>query len=119
MKKSKMLITSAVLATLYGLYIISHFSSEMLNSQGAEAVGVGVATMLVIPHMLCSVLGAIFSVIAVVTYKEWTAIVALSLYYIACVLFPLYAMFTLPIGIIATIGWVIMKKQLNQESINS
>lgn len=111
MKKSKILIISAILGVLYGLYLISHFGLGVLNSNsGAETLGASMATIIVLPHMLVTSLGAVFSVIAVITYKQWAAITAFILYFVASALFPIYAMFTIPIGALATIGWTKVKK---------
>lgn len=118
MKKSKILIISAILGTLYALYLVSHFGSGVLNSNsGAETLGAGMATMIVLPHMLTASLGAVFSVIAVVTYKQWAAMTAFILYFVASALFPIYAMFTIPIGILATIGWIKVKKANTEEVV--
>ena len=90
MKKSKTLITSMVLGIAYALYLIVYFSGAIL---GAES-------------------GALFSLVAVLTYKPWAGLTAFILYYVASAVFPLYAMMSLPIAIIATVGWNKMRKQV-------
>ena len=109
MKKSKTLITSMVLGIAYALYLIVYFSGA---ESGAAAVGGGLAAMIVAPHMALITVGALFSLVAVLTYKSWAGLTAFILYYVASAVFPLYAMMSLPIAIIATVGWNKMRKQV-------
>ncbi len=61
-KKSVLLLISAILGILYAIYIVSYFAGAPANAGGAaEAIGAGIATALVMPHMLCAVLAAIFN----------------------------------------------------------
>jgi hypothetical protein len=56
MKKNKLLLASAILGTAYLFYIVYYFfNSVMTASDPLEAIGAGIATALVAPHMLsCS-----------------------------------------------------------------
>lgn len=113
MKKSKTLITSMVLGIAYALYLIVYFSGAILGAEsGAAAVGGGLAAMIVAPHMALITVGALFSLVAVLTYKSWAGLTAFILYYVASAVFPLYAIISLPIAIIATVGWNKMRKQV-------
>ena len=73
------------------------------------------ASAIVFPHMITTIAGAVFSVIAVITNKRWSAMVSFILYYVASILFIMYAVFTLPIAIISTIGYVRMKKYIEKK----
>ena len=51
MKRSKLLLVSGIIGTLYGIYIIYYFLNAASSSSGAEQIGAGLATALVMPHM--------------------------------------------------------------------
>ena len=114
MKKSKLLITSAILGVLYSIYIITYFYNSITGSDSYEAIGASIASMLVMPHMLTVLLAAVFSVVAVLTNKQWSGLTAMILYFVSAVLFIPYAVFSIPIAVFALFGWIKMKK-LNQQ----
>ena len=59
--RSKVVFISAILGTLYALYLIIYFSGTINESQGAEQVGAAIATALVTPHMVLVAIAAIFN----------------------------------------------------------
>lgn len=73
MKKSKMLIASMVLGIIYTLYLVFYFAGAIGGSaDAAEAIGASIAATLVIPHMACVAIGAIFSIVlGVVALCGW------------------------------------------------
>lgn len=56
MKKSKLLLASGIIGTLYLIYLISYFSGGVVSTDGAEAIGAGIAAALVTPHVETCVL---------------------------------------------------------------
>ena len=110
--RSKTLIISMVLGVAYSIYLMSYFYDVTMNGNGMDFIAGGIASAMVLPHMLATIAGASFSVVAVLINKRWSAMVAFIMYYVASLLFIMYAIFTLPIAIIATIGYVRMKKYI-------
>lgn len=105
-KKSVALIISAVLGVLYSIYIVSYFSGAVSGtSSGVESIGGAIATALVMPHMLCVVLAAIFNVIAALANKRGFALTGAILYCVGAVLFLMYAPFVIPSIILSFIGY--------------
>ncbi len=111
-KKSVLLLISAILGILYAIYIVSYFAGAPSNAGGAaEAVGVGIATAIVMPHMVCAVLAAIFNVLGWALSSKGFALTGAILYAVAAVLFPLYAMFVLIQMILSFIGFTRLKNK--------
>ena len=110
--RSKTLIISMVLGVAYSIFIMSYFFDVTMNGNGMDFVAGSIASAIVFPHMIASIAGAVFSIVAVLINKRWCALVAFIMYYVASLLFIMYAIFTLPIAIIATIGYVRMKKYI-------
>ena len=100
--RSKTLIISMLLGVAYSIFLMSSFYDVTMNGNGMDFIAGSIASAMVLPHMLATIAGAVFSVVAVIINKRWSAMVALIM----------YAIFTLPIAIIATIGYVRMKKYI-------
>ena len=95
-KKSVLLLISAILGVLYAIFIVTYFAGVGSGADGAaEAIGAGIATMLVMPHMICAVLAAIFNVLGWGMSSRGFSLTGAILYAVAAVLFPVYAMFVL------------------------
>lgn len=110
-KKSVLLLVSAVLGVLYAGYLVVYFFGVSASSNtGAEAVGAGLATALVMPHMICVVLAAIFNVLGWAQNHRGFALTGAILYAVAAAVFPLYAMFTLVQMILSFVGFAKLKK---------
>jgi len=110
-KKSVLLLISAILGVLYAIYIIMYFAGASANAGGsAEAIGAGIATVLVMPHMICAVLAAIFNVLGWSLNSRGFALTGAILYTVAAVSFPIYAMFVLIQMILSYIGFARLKK---------
>lgn len=70
-RRSKVLLISAILGTLYSLYLISYFGGGIFGSKdGAELAGAAIATALVTPHMILVVLATIFNWVGYFQIKE-------------------------------------------------
>ena len=113
--RSKTLIISMVLGVGYSIYLMSYFYNITICGSGMDFIVGSLASAIVFPHMITTIAGAVFSVIAVITNKRWCAMVSFILYYVASILFIMYAVFTLPIAIISTIGYVRKKKYIEEK----
>lgn len=109
-KKSIILLISAILGVLYALYIVIYFFAQNTTQTDAVgAIGAGLATALVLPHMLCAVLAAIFNTLGWAMGKRGFALTGAILYAVAMVLFLLYAPLVLIQTILSFIGFATMK----------
>lgn len=94
MKRNILLIIAAILGTMYFIYLFSHFGGALTSSTSdAELVGAGIATALVMPHMVCVFAAVIFNYIAFFCNIRWSALVAGILYAGAILIFFLYGLF--------------------------
>lgn len=110
-KKSVLLLISAILGVLYAIFIVVYFVSAGAGAKSnAEALGIGIAAMLVMPHMICAVLAAIFNVLGWALSKRGFALTGGILYSVAAVMFPLYALFVLAQIILSFVGFAKLKK---------
>ncbi|MFQ8922392.1 MAG: hypothetical protein ACLR60_10900 [Clostridium paraputrificum] len=108
-KHSKALLISAILGTLYAIYLISYFGTGMTSNDSAEAVGAAIATALVTPHMILVVLAAIFNWVAYGTNKRGFALTAGILYSVAGAIFLMYIMFVVPSLVLSFVGYAKLK----------
>lgn len=110
-KKSVLLLISAILGILYAIYIVVYFMGAGSSTNGAaEAIGAGIATMIVMPHMICAVLAAIFNTLGWAMSSRGFSLTGAILYAVAAVLFPIYAMFVIIQMILSFIGFARLKK---------
>lgn len=93
MKKSKLLLASGIIGTLYLIYLISYFSGGVVSTNGAEAIGAGIAAALVTPHMVCVGVAVIFNWLGWALKARWAALVAGIMYAVSIVCMFMYAMF--------------------------
>ncbi len=111
-KKSKLLLASAVLGSIYLIYIVYYFVSKVLNaSDAAEAVGSGLATALVAPHMFVLFLAVIFNWIGWAASATWSALTGAILYCVSAFLFILYTPFLVLQIIFSFMGFARLRKQ--------
>lgn len=109
-KKSKILLVSAILGTLYLVYLISYFMGSIASADQTEALAGGIATMLVMPHMLCVGLATIFTWIGWAARARWGALVAGILYSVSILLMFIYAPFVIVQLVLSFVGFAKMKK---------
>ncbi len=112
-KRSKLLLISAIIGTLYALYIIIYFSSSLNSNDAAEAVGAAIATALVMPHMILVVLAVIFNWVGYGTNKRGLALTGGILYSVAGVVFLMYIFFVIPSLVLSFVGFAKLK-QINE-----
>lgn len=110
-KKSVLLLISAILGVLYALYSVAYWAGAGSGMSGAEAIGAGIATVIVMPHMICAVLAAIFNVLGWAMNSRGFALTGAILYAVAAALFPMYAMFVLIQMILSFVGFARMKNK--------
>ena len=111
-KTSKTLIVATVLATLYSVYLFTHFFGGVSESDGIEQAGAALATAMVMPHMSMMFIGAVFGWLGIFLKASWSALVAAILYSVGTVLFMLYAMFGVPILILGFVGYAKQKNEI-------
>ncbi len=115
--RSKILLIADILASAYGIYLLTYFVGGTVNAaDGTEALGGAIATALVAPHMFLFLLGAIFGWIGFLAKKAWGALVGAILYSVGTLFFIAYAMFGIPLLILGFVGYAKQKK-LNAKSV--
>ncbi len=111
MRRSKLLLISAIIGTAYIIYLISYFAGGLSNASGtSEEIGGAIATMLVAPHMVLTGIAVIFNWLGFALKAKWAALVAGILYAVAMVLFIMYFMFVVIEMILCFIAYAKMKK---------
>lgn len=110
-KLSKTLLISFILGVLYILYSISYWSGAISSSaDSVEQIGAGIATALVMPHLVCTFIAVLFNALGLFLKKRGFALAGAILYTIAMVLFLPYFMFVIIQTILSYIGYAKMPK---------
>lgn len=110
MKRSKLLLVSAIIGTAYFIYLVVHFTSGLDSADAAEAIGSGLAAALVTPHMVCVGLAALFSWLGWAIKARWAALVGGILYAVSIVCMFLYALFVVVEMVLCFIAYAKMKQ---------
>ncbi len=109
--RSKAAFAGHLIALLYGFYIVSYFASINDGSgSDAEDIGAGLATVLVLPHMLTLWVGILFGILGFYMRKVGFLLSAGILYSVAAVVFFIYAIFLIPSIVLAFVGYSAQKK---------
>ena len=109
-KKSKCLLISWILGVLYVLYLIGYIVNTNASlTETAEAIGAGIATVIIMPHLICTVLAVIFNILGWAMNKRGFALTGAILYTVALVLMPLYFMFVIIQMILSYVGFAKLK----------
>jgi len=115
------MFTSAILGSLYLIYIVYYFFNEVGTTQGAEQMGAALATTVVLPHIVLLALAVIMNWVGFFMNVKWGAISAGVLYSVSGVIFLLYIIFVIPMIILSFVGvskiGKIKNKLENQESL--
>lgn len=110
-KLSKTLLISFIIGVLYLIYSAVYWSGATANTADtAEQIGAGIATVVVMPHLICTALAVIFNGLGLFMRKQGFALTGAILYTVALVLFPVYFMFVIVEMILSYIGFAKMKK---------
>lgn len=105
-KKSVLLIISLVLGILYLVYSVFYWTGA-----GTSDLGGALATALVFPHLICTLVAVIFNALGLFMHKRGFVLTGAILYAVAMALFPVYFMFVIIQMILSFIGYARMKKQ--------
>ena len=112
-KLSKCLLISFILGVAYLIYSIFYWTGAVSGSAStAEQVGAGLATAIVMPHLIFNALAVIFNALGLFMRKRGFALTGAILYTVALVLFPVYFMFVIIEMILSYIGFAKMKKEV-------
>ena len=96
MKKNKLLLSSAILGTIYLFFLVSHFIGGTLTSENlSDTLAGSIATFIIAPHMVLIVLSVIFNWIGWAANLIWAALVAGILYSVSILAMPLYFPFVI------------------------
>lgn len=74
-------------------------------------LGTGIATTLVMPHLICTLIAVIFNALGLFLNKRGFALTGAILYSVAMVLFLAYFMFVIIEMILSYVGFAMMKKK--------
>lgn len=111
MKRSKLLLVSGIIGTLYVIYLFSYFIGINSNASGAsEEVGYALATVLVTPHMVIAGIAVIFNWLGFALKARWAALVSAILYAVAILVFIMYFWGVLVEMILCFVAFGKMKK---------
>lgn len=132
MKRSKTLLASNILATIYSVYLLWTFAGAIIEACGEDFIDtIGtyfelafdlfgmsspaatvfyVILILLCVHIIAFVLGCLIGWIAYAGKKSGSAKFAAILYLIGTICFPVYLFFGLPITIVGFIGGGKQKK---------
>ncbi|MFR3787232.1 hypothetical protein [Agathobaculum desmolans] len=111
MKKSKCLLISWILGALYSIYVIAYFFGNTASqTDAAAALGAGLATALVMPHMVLTVLATIFNILGWAMNKRGFALTGAILYAVAIVTMPIYFFFVIVQMVLSFVGFAKLKK---------
>ena len=109
--RSKLTALSLVIAIAYAIYAISYFTSANASSTSdAEAIGKGIATLLVAPSIFILFVGIILGLIGFFNRSTGLQLTAAILYAVAALMFILYAIFLIPSIVLGFVGWSQQKK---------
>lgn len=111
MKRSVLLGISLVISVAYLAYSLVYWGGATGNAgSSAEAAGAAIAAALVMPHLVCTLVGAVFNALGFFMKKSAFALVAGILYAVAMVLFPTYFFFVVIQTILCFVAYARMKK---------
>ncbi len=112
-KRSTLLIIAMVLGVGYAVYSLWYWfgggAAAQVGSDSAAQLGGAIATALVMPHLVATLVAAIFNVLGVAMSKAGFALTAGILYAVAMVLFPSYAPFVLIEAVLCFIAFARMR----------
>jgi hypothetical protein len=112
-RRSKASFFGALLGVAYAVYSVVYWSgaADATSSDDlGEAIGAGLALAFVFPHMVVTVIGAIFAVIGFFTRSTGLTLTGAILFSSAALLFLLYAAFLIPSIILGFVGYANQKK---------
>ena len=110
-KGKVLLLVALIIGVLYCIYSISYWSGVTTRATSdSEAIGAGIASALVLPHLVMTGLGVLFNALAFFMYNKPFTLVAAIMYTLGLVLFPAYFMFVVVEMILCYIAFAKMEK---------
>lgn len=107
-----LLLISAIISALYLVYSLVYWTGASTSgSSDAEVIGAGIATMIVLPHLIVVLLATIFNVIALFVRGRWAALTSGILYAVSMLLMPIYFFAVLVQVILCFVAFARMKQQ--------
>ncbi|MDD3416360.1 MAG: hypothetical protein PHY47_20550 [Lachnospiraceae bacterium] len=119
LKKSKYsvpLLISMLIGIGYLLYSAFYWSGAGDVLSGSESLGVGIAMILVLPHLVCTAAAVLFNIIAFCINNKWLTLTGAILYVVSMMLFPLYATFVIAEVILSFIAFATMGRPITAKS---
>ncbi|NLB21993.1 MAG: hypothetical protein GX833_01855 [Clostridium sp.] len=112
-KRSNMVLISMVLTAAYLIYSIVYWGkASSAGAESAEQVGAGLAMMLVFPHLLLTVFGFIFNLLAYFMRHRGFTLVSAIIYAVAILVFMPYFMFLMIQMILMFVAFAKLKPRL-------
>lgn len=109
--KNVLLLIALILGAAYLLYSLVYWSGAVGSSNGTQAAAASIATAIVMPHLVCTLVAVIFNALGLFMNKPAFALVAGILYAVALVLFLAYFMFVIAEMVLCFVAYGQMKKQ--------
>lgn len=111
MKKSKLSLIALILGLLYVIYLIVYFADvNTKTTDSLELVGASIATAMVMPHLVITILAVIFNGLGYFLNHRGFTLVAGILYSVAMLAFVMYFFFVLIQAILCYIAYAKMGK---------
>lgn len=105
-KRSKVLFVGNVLGSLYAIYLMVYFAGAVgVTQDSAEMIGAGIATVLVMPHLILILLSVLFGFLGFFLRKDGFNLTSAILYCVATIAFLMYFVFTVPLIVLAFAGY--------------
>ena len=105
-----LLLIALILGAAYLIYSFVYWSGAVGGNGGTRQAGAALASALVMPHLVCTVVAVIFNGLAYFMNKSTFALVAGILYAVALVLFILYFMFVIAEMVLCFVAYAKMRK---------
>lgn len=118
-RRSKAAFIGAAIGIAYSIYSVAYWlgvvGTAATSSDVGESLGAGIATALVLPHVIVTVLATVFAIIGFFVRGKGLILTGAILYSVAAVLFLVYAIFLVPSIVLGFVGYSNQKK-LNQQA---
>lgn len=111
-KRHVLYLISALLTTAYLIYLLVHFGNNAANSKTNEqAIGAGLAIVIVFPHMVLVGIGYIFNWLAYALKENWAGLVAGILYSVSILFMPIYFFFVVAQLVLCFVAYAKIKRK--------
>lgn len=102
------LLISMFIGIAYILYSAAYWSSLNSAPDAFSQIGSGIATMLVLPHLVFAAIAVLFNVLGFCLKNRWLALTSAILYTVSLVLFPMYFMFVVAEVVLSFVAFATM-----------